>query len=66
MKFNLKDILSKVAIGVAVGKVAMGGKHSKIFDRIEQGEEIANKASEIQDLVSQMFKKKNTQTLDKQ
>lgn len=59
MKFKLKDLLQKIAIGVAVGKVVAGGKHGKIFDKIEQGEEIANKASEIQDLVKEIFKKKS-------
>lgn len=50
--------LTKIRLGIAVARAATGGKHGKIFDRIEQGSEIATKADEIAELVKAMTKKK--------
>lgn len=50
-KFKLSEWLSRARLAVAVGKVVAGGKAGGVFDRVEQGVEIADKAKEIADLV---------------
>ena len=58
MKFKLKDLLDKVRIGIGVARIVTGGAHSKIFDKLDEGTAIADKAKEIADMVKAMQKKK--------
>jgi len=57
-KFKLSEWLARIRIGIAVGKVVAGGKAGGVFDRVEQGVEVADKAKEIADLVKVITKKK--------
>ncbi|MDI1240806.1 MAG: hypothetical protein PSX80_02650 [bacterium] len=51
-KFKLSEWLSRVRIGIAVGKVVAGGKAGGIFNRVEKGAEAAGKAREIAELLN--------------
>lgn len=57
-KPKLSEWLRRVRIAVAVGKVVAGGSVGGIFDRVESGIEVADKAKEIADLVKAITKKK--------
>ena len=59
MKFKLGKLLKKVRLGLAVGRIVAGGssKHAKVFDRIENGADIADKAKEIADMVKEIAQK---------
>lgn len=57
MGFKLSQIFQQVRIGIAVGKVVAGGKHGKIFEKIEQGAEIAEQAKALGDFVKGILKK---------
>ena len=54
------DWFTKIRLGVAIARAATGGKHGKIFDKIDEGTAIAEKATEISELIKQMAKKKKT------
>jgi hypothetical protein len=56
-KPKLSEWLARVRMAVAVGKVVAGGKAGGIFDRVEQGVSVADKAKEIADLVKTITKK---------
>lgn len=52
------DWFTKIRLGIAIARAATGGRHGKIFDKIDEGTAIAEKSSEIADLVKDMLKKK--------
>jgi len=54
---KIKDWLDKIRIGIAVGRIASGGKAGKVFDKIEQGTAIAEQAKAIAEMVKQLKKK---------
>ena len=56
MKFKLSEWLTRIRIGIAVGKVVAGGKAGGVFTRVEKGVEVADKAKEIADLVKAITK----------
>ena len=58
MKFKLSKWLTRIRIGIAVGKVVAGGKAGGLFDRVEKGVEVADKAKEIADLVKKAVTRK--------
>ena len=58
MKFKLSEWLTRIRIGIAVGKVVAGGKAGGVFDRVEKGVEVADKAKEIADLVRKVVTRK--------
>lgn len=52
---NKKDTI-KILLGVS--RIALGGKSSKILDKVTEGTELADKALEIAELVKAMRKSK--------
>jgi hypothetical protein len=59
MGLNLKKLLDKIKIGVAVGTIVAGAnpKASKVLGKVQKGEEIAEKAGDIASMVHDMLKK---------
>ena len=58
MGFKLGKLLKQINIAVGVGRVIFGGQHEKIFSKIEQGEQIAEQAKIIADMVKQLTESK--------
>lgn len=54
---KLKAVKEKVSIAGAVSKIVLGGKGSKVFDKIDKGNEIFEKAMEIAEMVKGLKKK---------
>lgn len=56
---KIKEANQRVKIAGAVAKIVLGGKGSKVLEKIDSGSNIADKALEIAEMVRQMFPPKN-------
>jgi hypothetical protein len=59
MKVKLSEWLTRIRIGIAVGKVVAGGKAGGVFKRVENGLEVADKAKEISEIVTAIMRRNN-------
>jgi hypothetical protein len=53
MKIKISKLLPKIKTAIGISKLIVTGKQSKIIDRLDKGEQIAEKALEIFNLLKQ-------------